>query len=74
MPNPESVVYSIGRTEAGWPCVIITSQQIDWDAKPLGEPSTTRVTIEDIQQLVGFCIRCGDKELFEAVRRPFLSR
>jgi hypothetical protein len=68
MVNPESVVYSIGKTSAGNPCVVITTQTIDWDGKPIGAPSTTAVTIQEIEQLIGFCIRCGNDELLQAVK------
>jgi hypothetical protein len=71
MSNPESVTYSIGRTPTGNPCVVITTQEIDWDAKPIGQPARATMTIQEIEQLVGFCVRCGNAELFEAVRRPF---
>jgi hypothetical protein len=72
MANPESVVYGIGETDSGNPCIVITTQQMDWDGNPVGQPSRARVTLQDIEQLVGFCVRCGNKKLFEAARRPFL--
>jgi hypothetical protein len=73
MANPESVLYGIGKTSTGNPCVVITTQTIDWDAKPIGTPSKTAITIQEIEQLVGFCIRCGNDELLQAVKRPFRS-
>jgi hypothetical protein len=73
MNNPESVVYSIGKTPAGNSCVVVTTQEIDWSGTPIGAPSKATITIQDIEQLVGFCVRCGNTELLEAVRRPFLK-
>jgi hypothetical protein len=73
MANPESVLYSIGKTIAGNPCVVVTTQEVDWDAKPIGEASQRAITIQDIEQLVGFCVRCGNQELLQAVQRS-LSR
>ena len=70
MANPESVEYSIGKTSAGNPCVVITTQQIDWDANPIGDKSQRAITIQEIEQLVGFCVRCGNAELLQAVKRP----
>jgi hypothetical protein len=71
MANPESVVYSIGKTSRGNPCVVITTQEIDCEAKPIGTPSKRAFTIQEIEQLVGFCIRCGNDELLQAVKGPF---
>jgi hypothetical protein len=73
MSNPESVLYSIGSTPAGNACVLVTKQEIDWNGRPIGAPSKETITIQEVEQLVGFCIRCGNAELFEAVRRPFLK-
>ena len=71
MPNAESVEYRIGTTSSGNPCVVIKTQIIDWDANPIGVPSERAVTIQEIEQLVGFCIRCGNPQLLEAVKKPF---
>ena len=73
MSNPESVLYSIGKTPAGNACVIVTTQEIDWNGTPIGIPSKATITIQEIEQLVGFCFRCGNVELLEAVRRPLLK-
>jgi hypothetical protein len=73
MAYPESVEYRIGTTSSGNPCVVIKTQTIDWDAKPIGVPSERAVTIQEIEQLVGFCIRCGNQQLLDAVKKP-LSR
>ena len=73
MSNPESVLYSIGTTPAGNPCVVVITQEIDWNGTPIGAPSKETISIQEVEQLVGFSIRCGNAELFEAVRRPFLK-
>lgn len=73
MSNPESVLYSIGTTPAGNACVVVTTQEIDWNGTHIGAPSKETITIQEVEQLVGFCIRCGNAELSEAVRRPFLK-
>jgi hypothetical protein len=71
--NPESVLYSIGKTSAGNSCVVVTTQEINWNGTPVGAPSKATITIQEIEQLVGFCLRCGNSELFEAVRGPFVK-
>jgi hypothetical protein len=71
--NPESVLYSVGKTPAGNSCVVVTTQEIDWNGAPVGAPSKATITIQEIEQLVGFCIRCGNAELIEAVQRPFVK-
>ena len=53
--------------------MVVTTQEIDWNGTAIGEPSKATITIQEIEQLVGFCIRCGNPQLFEAVRRPFLK-
>ena len=74
MSNPESILYGIGTTPAGNACVVVTTQESDWNGTPVGAPpSKHTITIQEVEQLVGFCIRCGNAELFEAVRRPFLK-
>jgi hypothetical protein len=70
MTLPNSVEYSIGKTNTGNPCVVVKTQQIDWEGRSTGEPSEAAITIPEIEQLVGFCLRCGDEELLKAVRRP----
>jgi hypothetical protein len=52
--NPESVFYSIDKTPAGNSCVVVTTQAIDWNGTAGGPPSKTTITIQDIEQLVGF--------------------
>ena len=70
MGYPESVEYRIGTTTNGNPCVVIRTQTIDWDANPIGTPSERAVTIPEIEQLVSFCVRCGNPQLLEAVKKP----
>ena len=70
MSFPISQEYSIGTTAQGNPCVVTKSQQIDWEGNPFGPVKETVITIQDIEQFVGFCIRCGNDDLMRAVRRP----
>ena len=70
MANPSSVEYSVGTGQDGGSCVVIKTQEIDWEGGSLGEPSAITVTAPEIEQLVGFCLRCGNRDLLRAVRRP----
>lgn len=70
MTLPVSTEYGVGTTASGTPCVVIKSQQIDWDGRSVGKPTESAITIPEIEQLVGFCLRCGNTDLMRAVRRP----
>jgi hypothetical protein len=68
--HPVSIEYSIGESPGGKPCVVVKSQELDWDGRPVGTVTETVHAIGDIEQLVGFCLRCGNSDLMKAVRRP----
>lgn len=70
MTLPISTEYSCGTTTSGTPCVIIITQQVDGEGRSVGRATESVVTIPEIEQLVGFCLRCGNSELLRAVRRP----
>lgn len=70
MTLPVSIEYSIGTTTSGIPCVVIESQQVDWDGRLVGKATESTITIPEIERLVGFCLRCSNNELLRAVRRP----
>jgi len=54
----------------GKPCVAVTKRKIDKHGSTIGEEEKSFFTISEIEDLVGFCIRCGNSELMRAVRRP----
>lgn len=62
--------YEVCTTSKDISFVKITTQGIDLDGRNVGEFTTQKVSIKDVEQLVGFCLRCGNKELLRAVRRP----
>jgi hypothetical protein len=70
MTLPVSIEYSVDTTTSDTPCVIIKKQSIDWEGRSVGTATESVVTIPEIEQLVGFCLRCGNSELLRAVRRP----
>lgn len=67
---PVSTEYSIGKAPNGKPCVVVKSQEVDWNGRPVGAVMETIHTIGEIEQLIGFCLRCGNSDLLKAVRRP----
>lgn len=70
MNYPTAIEYSIGVASDGSPCVQIKSQMIDEEGRDVGDAKFSWVTIPEIKQIVGFCLRCGNDELMKAVRRP----
>lgn len=70
MDLPVSHEYSIGTTTNGTPCIVVKRQSMDWEGRSVGEAVESVITIPEIEQLVGFCLRCGNSELLRAVRRP----
>jgi hypothetical protein len=70
---PVSTEYSIGKAPNGKPCIVIKSQKVNWEGLPAGPVTETFHTIEEIEQLVGFSLRCGNNDLMKAVRRPLYA-
>ena len=70
MTLPIETEYAVGKTSEGNPCVVIKTRQVDWDGVPQGDATEHVVKIPEIEQLVGFCLRCGNQDLMKAVRRP----
>lgn len=70
MTLPVSVEYKVDTTTSDTPCVIIKKQPIDSEGRSVGTATETAITIPEIEQLVGFCLRCYNSELLRAVRRP----
>ena len=68
-----SIEYSVGTTAQGTPCVVVTSQPIDWEGRSTGPSTEVAYTIPEIEQLVGFCLRCGNSDLLRSVRRPLYA-
>lgn len=67
---PTEHLYSVGAVEDGRACVVVRAQSIDWNGNPVSGTSETVYTLQDIGQLVGFCLRSGNDELMQAVLSP----
>lgn len=70
---PVSEEYSIEKTASGQPAVKITSRRVDWNGRLVGDAKERIVSIDDIEQIVGFCLRSGNKDLMRAVRRQVFT-
>ena len=67
---PISTEYSVGTSSSDQAHIIIKAQKTAWNGRLVGESKEQILSIEDIEQLVEFCLRCGDEGLMKAVRRP----
>ena len=70
---PTSAEYTVGNSSSNRPCVVIKSQKVAWNGRTVGDSKEQILSIEDVEQLVGFCLRCGNQELIKAVRRPVFA-
>ena len=64
------IKYEVGKDSKHTPFVKIITQKVDSDGKNIGESNTQNISIKDLEQLVGFCLRCGNIELLRTIRRP----
>lgn len=70
MPNPSSVEYRVETAAERESFVVIKTQEVDWEGRNVGEPIEVYVSGPEVEQLVGFCLRCGNHDLLRSVRRP----